>query len=502
MDKQYDVVVIGAGNGGLSAAANTAKAGLKTLVIERHNLPGGSATSFVRGRFEFEAALHELFDLGDQDHPGTVWQLFDHYGIHLKWYYENQLMRVLVPGQTDITLPTGLTNFLDTMEKAVPGCRDSVARALDCGRTGVEALQYINNQHPNKLTLLTKYGDFLKMCACTARQGFESLGVPEKAAHLMETYWSYLGGTEDQMDFFTMIVMLYNYIVQRPAMPAHKSHEMSLALADSIYRHHGEIWYNCTVSQLLFDDSGRTVTGVVANGQKITSQYVIADVSPTTIMTKLLPDNVQPPESNIKLTNARPLAYSLETMYLGLNRPADELGIKNYSTFILKDLDPINQAAATSHNHKGTFIANCLNCFVPDASPEGTCTLFFTTMGDPQYWAELSPAEYYHAKNARMQDWVDYYEQHTGISIRPYIEEASFATDVTFARYLGTPNGTPYGYQIQDWDNIVPRLLNMTNEQMFNHLEVTSAAAENIDGYNNCYTNGFLHANNVIKEAL
>lgn len=499
MDKQYDVIVIGAGNGGLSAAADAACAGLKTLVIERHNLPGGSASSFVRGRFEFETALHELFDLGNEKNPGTVWQLFDHYGIHLKWYYEQQMMHIIVPNRVSLTLPTGIDNFLDTMEKAVPGCRDSVARALACGKKGGEALTYINNQHPSQLTLLTKYGDFLKMCACSAREGFQAVGVPDKAAHLMETYWSYLGGTEDQMDFFTMIVMLYNYLTQRPAMPAHKSHEMSLALVDSLYRHGGNIWYSCEVSQLLMD--GQQVTGVIANGHEIHSRFVIADVSPTTIITKLLPKGVSAPKQNIKLTNARKFAYSLETMYIGLNKSAEELGIRDYSTFIVNDLDPVKQAAATSHNQKGTFIANCLNCFVPDASPKGTCTLFFTAMGDPKYWANLKPEEYFRAKNQRMKDWVDHYERCTGIHIRPYIEEASFASDVTFARYLGTPNGSPYGYQIQRWDNIVPRLINMDKEQMFSHLEITGAAAENIDGYNCCYTNGFLHAQKVIKEA-
>ncbi|MBR6335105.1 MAG: FAD-dependent oxidoreductase, partial [Clostridia bacterium] len=58
--KKYDVIVIGAGNGGLAAAATCAKAGLSTLLLERHNIPGGSASSFVRGRFEFEPSLHEL----------------------------------------------------------------------------------------------------------------------------------------------------------------------------------------------------------------------------------------------------------------------------------------------------------------------------------------------------------------------------------------------------------------------------------------------------------
>ena len=39
--KNYDAIVIGAGNGGLVASARLAKEGKKTLLIERHNLPGG-----------------------------------------------------------------------------------------------------------------------------------------------------------------------------------------------------------------------------------------------------------------------------------------------------------------------------------------------------------------------------------------------------------------------------------------------------------------------------
>ena len=44
----YDVVVIGAGNAGLAAGAQLSVSGIKVLVLEQHNLPGGFATSFVR----------------------------------------------------------------------------------------------------------------------------------------------------------------------------------------------------------------------------------------------------------------------------------------------------------------------------------------------------------------------------------------------------------------------------------------------------------------------
>ena len=50
---KWDVIVIGAGNGGLSSAVTFAKEGKKVLILEKHNVPGGYATSFKRGRFEF-----------------------------------------------------------------------------------------------------------------------------------------------------------------------------------------------------------------------------------------------------------------------------------------------------------------------------------------------------------------------------------------------------------------------------------------------------------------
>ena len=68
---KYDIVVVGSGNAGLSAALQCQLAGKKTLLIEKHNVPGGAATSFVRGRFEIEPSLHELCDFGPDDNPGS-----------------------------------------------------------------------------------------------------------------------------------------------------------------------------------------------------------------------------------------------------------------------------------------------------------------------------------------------------------------------------------------------------------------------------------------------
>ncbi|MEE3482092.1 MAG: FAD-dependent oxidoreductase, partial [Lachnospiraceae bacterium] len=56
----YSVVIIGGALSGLSAALQLQAKGVKDiLILEKHNLPGGLATSYVRGGFEIEATLHE-----------------------------------------------------------------------------------------------------------------------------------------------------------------------------------------------------------------------------------------------------------------------------------------------------------------------------------------------------------------------------------------------------------------------------------------------------------
>lgn len=488
---KYDVIVVGAGNSGLSAAAHTAKAGLKTLLLEKHNLPGGAATSFRRGRFEFEPSLHELAQVGSEENPGAVRQLFERLGAEVDWRHENRTYRVIStdPKETyDADMPCGIEEFCDELERKVPGSRKSVRRFFEFGMAGMKSMMALSTGNVKPLEMFTKHADFMRMASHSADECMDLLSIPKKAQHILTTYWPYVGEATDTLSCMTFAMMLLVYVIYGAGMPGSFSHELSLALEKVIRDNGGEIYYNCPVTKILIKDG--VVYGVAANGREFYADHVICNAFPNDVFGHMVEEK-EIPKLEVKKANARDIALSFVTVYLGINKSAQELGIRDYSIFFEPYADSVGQYKNSfTLGGTGWVIVNCLNRVVPECTPEGTCQVFFTTSVYGDIWGSVKPEDYKKTKMRVAEEMIDYYEKTMGISLKPYIEEIEVATPVTFARYLNTPNGTPYGYQVRTWDSILPRTMNLEKERTIRGLRFCGAHSERMDGYSSAYFSG------------
>ncbi len=497
---RYDVIVVGAGNAGLSAAATTSMNGLKTLLLERNLVPGGSATSFCRGRFEFEASLHEMCNVGTKEQNGTFRELMALYGADVDWCIEKTAFRVIAETKQgyDITAPSGIEDFCQAIENEVPGSYDSVAAVFTLARKVDEALAYMSQGRLDPAVLAKEHTDFLRMASHSTDECLNALGMPKKAQDILKTYWPYLGAATDELDFAFYITVLNRYIKIYPAVPAMRSHGLSLSTEAVIRKNGGEIRYDSEVTGVIFD--GDRACGVQVDNETFYADYILLNCFPETAYEKLIPEDMIPPRAH-QLANARKTGPLFFTVYLGLDATAEELGIKDYTVFLYDSPDSISQYKTRDNADDAFIIVNCLNIIDPESSPEGTSTLFLTLLLSEEGWGDVRPEDYKKVKNRIAERMIKTYESKMNVSILPHIEEIVIGAPPTFARYLATPDGTPYGYELLSWDTMISRLMSLGKEQFIKGLYFVGAHGERADGYSSTYAHGNSVANKVIREA-
>ena len=337
-ERTYDAVVIGAGNGGLAAAIRILQGGFSCLLLEKHNLPGGFATSFKRGRFEFEASLHELNDFGSPDAPGDIRTLFRDLGVEEKidWIRIPEAYHLITTDkQYDCEMPFGVDAFIDKMEQYVPGSRKSMTEFFELCNEVRDAQTYSNSVNGNTDSdyMKSHFPNFIKAGSYSVNEVLDALKMPKRAQDILNAYWCYLGVDCDRMSFLHYGSMVIRYITRDAWMPKMRSHEISLAFDARIRELGGDIWYNSEAAKILTDKDGH-ITGVeLADGTTVRTHHVVANCSPHLVFGKML-DRSAVTEKMVRATNARTFSGRGFTLFLGLNKSAEELGIKSHNYLI------------------------------------------------------------------------------------------------------------------------------------------------------------------------
>ncbi|HIT43814.1 TPA: NAD(P)/FAD-dependent oxidoreductase [Candidatus Avacholeplasma faecigallinarum] len=504
--KDYDVVVIGAGNGGLVAAIRVLQAGYSCLLVEKHNIPGGFATSFKRGRFEFEASLHELNDFGSKEEPGDVRTLFRSLGVEDKidWIRIDDAYHLITTDKKyDCQMPFGVENFINKMEEYCPGSRKSVSEFFELCEEVRNAQTYSNSVNGNTDSnyMKTNFPNFVKAGSYSVNEVLDTLKMPQKAKDILSAYWCYLGIDLDRMSFLHYGSMVLRYITRYAWMPKARSHEISLALDSRIRELGGDIFYNCEATKILVDDNNKIKGVELHNGKVVNTKHVIANCAPHVVFGKLL-ENKSITEQIIRATNSRKFSGRGYTLFLGLNKSAEELGIKSHNYFIYDTADSVKQydlMKKIKTNHVQATV--CLNNAYPECSPKGTCMMYFTTMFMSDDWGNVSDEDYYKMKDEVALDMINVFERETGCKIKDAIEEIAVASPTTYARYCGHPEGVIYGYETGDWDSLMPRLMMMKEDaKLFENLRFAGGYAMRSSGYSSAYISGDLSGRQTVGD--
>jgi prolycopene isomerase len=158
---RYDVIVIGAGMGGLTAAASLAQQGKRVLLLEKNPHIGGTSYIFKRGAFAFPmGALGFGF-------PNKVAEFLEHMGISQKISFERNHFQLISPS-LNIVYSASFKDLKEELKSEFPQ-----EKKIELFFSQFEELihfvkdAYPGSQHPQELERIQEYsrmssGTFLR----------------------------------------------------------------------------------------------------------------------------------------------------------------------------------------------------------------------------------------------------------------------------------------------------------------------------------------------------
>lgn len=449
----YDVIVVGAGIGGLSAAVHLANGGMRVLVLEQHDKVGGCATSFSRGDYRFDAAVH-LTSLGGGTH-GTIRTLMDKAGIadKVKLIRVPNLGRIVYPG-IDFVHPNGIPETVRVLSERFPKEEKNIEafyelvvemnkELLELKRlfmaNPVGAL-FVKLAVPLRQRTLAKYRNY------TIDEVLDEFFEDENLKAILSQFWIYQGPPPGEQWALIYLVAYYTFLENGAWQYEGSSQALSDAYRDRIIEQGGEVRTNTLVTAIHVNDRNK-VTGVQIDGEKtITSRYVVSNADPFQTFFKLIGEEKTPRKLAKTIRSMKP-SNSLAGVYLGLDVDHKFFGIDDYEIFYSASLDTnrmYHDAMSGSYEEAALTITVSSVLDDPYYAPDGMTTVSIQGVSNIDNWPERGD-EYEKKKEAMTERFITLAERVLP-GLRDHIVEKTAMTPRTIEMFTLNHKGVPYGW--------------------------------------------------------
>ncbi|VEP12351.1 All-trans-retinol 13,14-reductase [Hyella patelloides LEGE 07179] len=455
--KNFDYVILGAGLGGLSAAACLTRQGYQVAVLEQHYLPGGCCHTFDYGDYSFCADVHYIYECGQGK---GVQQFLDYIDrdVPFNSLDPDCIDRVITP-EVDFRIPLNWEKLRDRLRATFPEEARGINLYCDEIKQLAQELSQLNQEmHWFDLSLsdwlsLPKYWNVFTKRNWTLQDLYDRVGLsPKLQALLAGQSGDYaLPPSEIALISHTSLVWAYS---EGAYYPQHHFKHLVDTIVSFITEGGGVVKFSTPVKHIEVEN--HRVKNITAGRETYQADIAyISDLDPKLTVNLMHNSLALRRQEYNRLTNYE-YSASAFNVYLGLNfefQP-ESYGIGNWNIWYYPNADlnrAYQQQLAGNLKHPWIFLScPTLKSREPGMAPQGHHVLEIATICPYKPFKELHETD---AKAYKAQKRAVYQQVMTSVcdlipDIDKYIRLKIFGTPTTSEYYLGQPQGNAYGAKL------------------------------------------------------
>lgn len=378
----YDVVVIGAGIGGLSTAALLAKAGKSVLLVERHDRPGGYAHSFKRRGFHFDSGVHLVSGCGPQGYRNgsSIYQICMAVGIDPQAVFMpiESYARAAYPG-LEISLRAGEAACIESLCEHFPKEKDSLLALLRlCKLLAEEAMlaeTLLEQGRSSRVSPAVALANLFRFRRASLADALDEFLKDQRLKSICASLWPYLGLPPGQLSFLYWACMMAGYTYEGGYYCRGSFQSYANALAAAVEAYGGEVLLNASVRQITVEQ-GKVAGIVLENGQRIRAASVVSNADARQTAELLIGREHLPQQHCDHLARLTP-STSIFVSYVATDLP---MAAHAHESFFF---DSFDHQAAYASNQSGEFdwfSATLPSLTDPSLAPAGQHIMLLTTL--------------------------------------------------------------------------------------------------------------------------
>lgn len=461
-EETFDVVVIGSGAGGLTAAVALANAGQKVLVAEQHEVAGGWTHSFTLEGYRFSPGVHYI---GGLEPGGHLRRIYEGLGVSgdLAFCQLNPAgYDHVIIGDEQFDIPAGLDNYKARLKARFPAESAGIDGYFDCILSLNRELRQLGRLRPGRDLWVPT---ILRWGLGTARPLLNHFVQDPHLQTILAAQSGDHGLPPNQVSAMVHAGIVGHYL-DGGYYPMGGGGAIPKAFVRALRRANGQLRLRQAVRQILVE-RGRVAGVQLANGDIIRAPVVISNADPAMTFGRLLDPAYLNWRWRRKLQRAR-YSVSALSLFLAVDMDLRAAGLDsgNYWLYDRPDLDTLYGLGLTDHTVRtGEVPAAFLTVTTlkdPTKLHSGHHTLeaFTFTSYDPfARWAdqpEGNRGAEYEALKSRLAEAMLRRLERLVPGLRQHLVFCNLGTPLTNLHYVAAPQGSLYGlaktpFQVGPW---------------------------------------------------